>query len=1167
MYALVNLAFSNWYLISAQDIPFTGNVAVIGPTGAGKSSLQDAMKTIVTGNHGIYTKLNSAAGDKHDRSVRDYCLGTVSDVNGGAPQRNRPTETTLAMSFRDTLTGHCISIGLMLTASPDQPQEETRRFVADGYDFRIANFIEHGPMGEYVVSHDTMISRLRSELGPKKFDLYVSPERYVGEWLQRMRPKAPPDAKRFLRAFANAMQAKEISDPTDFVRRFVLEPMPLDIRRVQDSIRVWRELEEKVRRLEEMLDAIKPITSRFKTGFRRRFELETYSFMEQMLQKLDRQYLVGQHEATYAKAMAAKASAESIQANHRATLATLRDEVSSMKAALKQSAAALQIDSIAAKEQALASQRNGLYKSLDLQVFVDLAHLASLQRFLPNSVQPALKAAVELSSLVKGKAAQDWIDQAENVLALLNEAMKLAKAEESLKAQREPLASEIANLDRHVRDLSQRLQAAGADGNLLSNDTVDFIAELRRNGIEPTALPEVVDITDDSWTFALESVLGPNREALIVADENLNKAFDILHRNRNRFSRCRVINTRKMQRMGSRSRLPKGSIAEIVVTDNEIARTFIEFTAGRFVRAETAADLDQHDHAIMANGKTNSGLSLQVHRDRDPILGKASRLKALSSARESFETLSADLRDKRTLQGMLDAALVRIARVSDISPADLATHVEEIRSISYEIESLGRQRKAVETEDDRQLRDQIKETEQQIAEYQSELEEAIRDATTAANTAATAAQAAEVARQEAATFEARTSELRRDQEGDEIKSLMEMSGATSIIAVEEIKFQNHLGVHIATDADRHKYVKAEIARRREEEEWKKSEMGKDEYSPGYHLNRASNALMEFCRKFEIQNPFAEDATYADRFVWATHREQIIENNELRPYQDRVAEARVEMEAALKEDLLAKLGEHFQRMEIQLKTLNDRLNEYEFVGQKYTFSRTVNVAMKPLYDLVRKLSNNPDRGLLSLQADAEASSATDDEMAKAMGEIERLVTENEKDIRKFEDYREYFEFELNIKSKDDDGTERLTPFSQIVGKLSGGQRQAPYYVAIGASMVSAYYPKGRSSEGQGMGLVVFDEAFNKLDVANTQQLIRFFDGLGLQIVVAAPEEKRSSLIECVDSLVNVNRLPSSDYVFIDAMRLGEKAKTAMAAENPVHKGVEGFRTPELTQAAE
>ena len=246
MYELKRISLHNWYLVDVLDIPIREHAALIGQTGAGKSSVLDAIQTVISGNNRNVLELNAAAGVQRGRSVRDYALGCVSDVNEGKPRRER-CETTLVLTFHDKGLGKHIALGLLLRVEQDL-SEQTKRFIVEGCDFRIEDFVDGGA----VVSHDAMVERLRKAHGDKAITFHQNSTKFVNAYLQLMRPSAPPDAKRFLRSFANALQAKEMSDPTDFVRRFVLEPLPLDVAGVRSSISVWREMSAEVARIEGM---------------------------------------------------------------------------------------------------------------------------------------------------------------------------------------------------------------------------------------------------------------------------------------------------------------------------------------------------------------------------------------------------------------------------------------------------------------------------------------------------------------------------------------------------------------------------------------------------------------------------------------------------------------------------------------------------------------------------------------------------------------------------------------------------------------------------------------------------------------------------------------------------------------------------------------------------
>ena len=70
-------------------------------------------------------------------------------------------------------------------------------------------------------------------------------------------------------------------------------------------------------------------------------------------------------------------------------------------------------------------------------------------------------------------------------------------------------------------------------------------------------------------------------------------------------------------------------------------------------------------------------------------------------------------------------------------------------------------------------------------------------------------------------------------------------------------------------------------------------------------------------------------------------------------------------------------------------------------------------------------------------------------------------------------------------------------------------------------------------------------------------------LGLQIVVATPDEKRHVFMEVADTIVNVNR--SGNVVMIDTEFLTDKTREALAKIDPYRKGFDVFKA-ELIEAS-
>jgi uncharacterized protein YPO0396 len=161
------------------------------------------------------------------------------------------------------------------------------------------------------------------------------------------------------------------------------------------------------------------------------------------------------------------------------------------------------------------------------------------------------------------------------------------------------------------------------------------------------------------------------------------------------------------------------------------------------------------------------------------------------------------------------------------------------------------------------------------------------------------------------------------------------------------------------------------------------------------------------------------------------------------------------------------------------------------------------------------------------------------------EIEALLEDPDKDFSVFEDYRNFFTFEIHMQ---DIVTGRTTRWETRRGTGSGAEQQVPIYVAIGASLASVYGSgDSRPGRASGMSLAIFDEAFSKMDGKNQRQMMSFYKKLGLQIIIAAPNEKRIAVLEHIDTVVEVDRIGESARATV--VQLKERARKELRAMDP------------------
>ena len=230
-------------------------------------------------------------------------------------------------------------------------------------------------------------------------------------------------------------------------------------------------------------------------------------------------------------------------------------------------------------------------------------------------------------------------------------------------------------------------------------------------------------------------------------------------------------------------------------------------------------------------------------------------------------------------------------------------------------------------------------------------------------------------------------------------------------------------------------------------------------------------------------------------------------------------------------------------------MNRSLAGRTFTGQTYRFTSRISDSMRPIHALTDAVARAPKRGL-DIVRDPDA----DPQVRLGYRELQRRLDDDQL-ILDLQDYRKFFDFDLAMTND----RAQETTLSRRAGTGSGGQKQAPYYVAVGAAMAAAYYPKAGVGEPDGLGLVVFDEAFNNLDAPNTKALLDFFAALHLQVIVAAPDKVRAMFLETVDTIVSVNRRPDTLEPIVTVTRPRDHARAEMARANPVNHGVEAFRS--------
>ncbi|MBD8907821.1 SbcC/MukB-like Walker B domain-containing protein [Methylorubrum zatmanii] len=1151
MYRLTDIAISNWYLIRREQIRIRGAAALVGPTGAGKSTIFDAVGTVLAGNNASRLALNASASGRSARTVRDYCLGWISDpAEGGRPTREA-CETVIALVFENASSGRVVTVGLALAARSDEAKEETlSRFVAIGHRFEIADYVRETGEGSFVAPWTEIAADLRHRADSFE-EFRTSGERFTAAVLATLREGAAvPDPRQFLRTFSNAVAFKPIFDTSAFVRSFVLEAEPLDVARIRQSIETWRRLLETIEELEKRLAHLSRICERYESWARASLTA-ALDEMRAAGADLRRRILdhAGAREALAETSERLRIARESV-ATSQGFVREIDAEIAGRKALIVGSAAEARLAASHAGLAVVARDRRDLTNRLSgiVGLVQDAGRLSAVigpLRRIDGQAARIVEACARAG--LRREAPPEEILRADGPLkALLDGLRQMPDVAAALEEEAEDLGIKARERETEVRSLDGQVNAGRSSAARLSSDTEAFREELGRLGIPAAPVCELAEIVDPKWGPALEGLLGRAREALVVEPDQLDKAFSVLESRKNQFFRCLLVKTTDTARRTAR-RFDDGPMG-LIETESEHAEAFLAARLGGYDLAPNDAALKQMSRAVAPSGRSTSGMAYSVVRPVPLMMTRGQRgptaetRRRLDEAREEARMLRAEATVMREAARI--AALLR-SRLAE-APVDVEALRAEADAIEGRRRSLATEQESVARADAGAIEAELKELQKERSAYLTELVQVLepkRDALLAeeAGLKARVAQGREAVR---SALQAYRAAARRWTSGDTVRIRLAGSAPADMPGAIE-------GIAQAR-ADRADLDAKALASLAAQARASAREAADSVRNQG---RAAERDLAEYCAAWRVENPLGTgEAPASFGYAWAMRERDEVAGHELRRYRDQSLRAEAEMRRLMTEDLLTRLADKFERMRSRLDALNERLSSQTFTGQTYAFEAEVDRRYAAVHALATEVARSPDA------AQAILPGSEDGPLAAALAEITALI-EGEESAARLADYRNYFVYEIGMR----DRAGNRTTLSSRALRGSGGEAQAPFYVAIAASMASAYYPGDRpGDETPGLGLCLLDEAFSKLDIRNSQSLIDLFRGWGLQLLIAAPEDKRTTLTEVMDTVVTVYKSPDLASVRIEAEHPLETAKRALAEINPERRGIEAFR---LSDAAE
>ncbi|QUX91861.1 chromosome segregation protein SMC [Marinomonas sp. A3A] len=1127
MKKLNRIVLVNWYLLGAEEINIRGNTAIIGPTGSGKSSLLDAIQTVLTGASKRHLNYNASANDgkASGRSIRSYILGMIDSGQANAKafgtQPRQDATSYLALVFEDSITGKESTVGLALSASLASPEEDVLgRFVLSNFGARKSDFIDAMEGKSYKAKPWIEV---RETMKKVCLDPYIksgsaSATQYINRYLEELSPS--PDhlitLDSFLKNFKNALKFVPIASPTRFVQDFVLAEAPLQVGAYQKSLNEYRHLEAKTLEVSKRIDDLKLIQQDCEKKHQQEQSAINYQWIatearfDELGSKQDD--IQDQYELQKER----EEEIEEELATQGSLLKQLQGQLLRFEQQYEHSDVGLKLQQLEQNKKLLTLQGQQDQKAIlqVRQLTLLLSALNSFEDLLSKEANTLVKEFAAFNGLITEEGRVEGnLKPLTQKLAALNAILDREKSQ--VFGQRSELNRTILNLKDECKQLESDVSSLKGGVSPLSQNTKRLIALLKDANITATPLSHLAEVTDRKWQDAIEGYLGAQREALIVEPEDAEESIRIFRAHRRQLMGCRVIDTTQTRLWLNRG--DHNSALRFIRCNNDHAQAYLNRRLGGIKPVDTERELLREDSAMTADGMLKLAGTISTIRFVPHMMVGINTEGMRESREKQLASLSGDLMnflkaDQRLEQA--DSLLGRVMANNQFDAESIGNASHTVTRLTQELESVEAEISQLQKHDDTELQERIEELKSRIANVELDQKKLDRERQQIAEQfGALNTQKSQLSSALAALDEERnrlTSNPKYDAEfASERYSLLEGSMVNGAAIYKEAISRADKASEKARSFDQK--VRKEVA---------------DHYGKYHHANLDNDVQLDY-----LESKFEEFEHYV------SYQIEILSETELAKYAKRAELARKEAEETFRSDYVSKLKDSLDQVAHIIRELNHSLKRRPFNQEIYQFRYYPNGDMKDILDLVERFSAQDQANVGGL---FDPHLSNDPDHIRAIASIQELISDDEKQ-QDLADYRKFYNFEVDI--LDAEGNKKTT-LSQRIQTGSGGEHQIPFYLAIAAAL-STTYRLHETMEGEivgGFSLAMFDEAFNKIDMVKTSTCMGFMKDIGLQVIAAAPDDKRAVMAANMDTIISVWR--EGGAVSIDVAYPKEKGQVLL-----------------------
>lgn len=770
---LDRMVLLNWGQLRPGNYELGNMTLLTGPTGAGKSTMLDALQTIMTAAHQGIVAYNPGQEEVQQGQRRGKSKRTLESFVVGAEYSrfSRPSgaQGYIAAVFRPgandgeakTFTA-LVGVAARVDGTGERREAKLERLVlviVEDTALCIDEFYDDLDKSVCVPVED-IVKRLKAKY-PKVVTYDDHKRDYLCALYGRFRGRNSipwDEAQNASKAWSQSIAYKPIGSVHDLVRDDILEfdgkLLQEGIGRISELMRQVTNLKHEGKRLEVTVGRLRKLSERIgetASAFEKQVQ---YDFLLAKMQvasddeSIDKELKRIKADTDLAKRCALNAETE--EQLKKGVDRSRIDIAAKLRGIPAHTEKQTLDDQLFRANSAARTKLSELHSGLMAAAQITNAADALVRRPIPEQL-PKLKAAVEavakaIASINVSRLAslRDAVIDADHDKELVVEKLfQLAPAFDGVDSGLDILHTEMVGADKSVvvavaaeataleqrdasarknrKELAERKERLAAGAGNYSRDTVLALERIRESvpGAGVQVLCDLVEPVSDEWQQAIEDYLDNARFNLIVKPEWEARTIDFLHSWR---SRSKVIQGKHCMERADASRVPPDSIFYELRTEHPIAKAYLIEQYGSVAKVNDSAQLRSTPRGLTKDGKGSGSRTMFVGERRELVFGRKARERSLQATSDLLNQADREISDLEHLQNTLMEFRLALngLREPSFDAAPLAQYAGDIDNVRRSLAQLDLTKVEQLLAEMKLLEELIKEHEKKIKESNNE---------------------------------------------------------------------------------------------------------------------------------------------------------------------------------------------------------------------------------------------------------------------------------------------------------------------------------------------------------------------------------------------------------------------------------------------------------------